>query len=130
MLAHSQEKLLANPNVFDKKSVLGMLNFILYTEEFDISKMDIVSSFLNLLNSFFAVCEVLIYDIIYVKQLHFPSVISDRWVLMSVNPLYNTITSFDSSCSLSQRILLGRMNNLVLFTFLFFLFSDVYYVAS
>lgn len=83
--AYISEKLLADPSVFDKNSVICVFNGILYTSDFDISKLDI---------------------------LHFPSIVPNRWVLMSVNPLYDTITSFDPLCMISEEVQIQLMDNL------------------
>ncbi|KAM0879016.1 hypothetical protein ACQ4PT_034508 [Festuca glaucescens] len=83
--AYISEKLLADPSVFDKNSFTAYFNGLLYTTDFDVGILDI---------------------------LHFSSIVSNRWVLMSVNPLYDTVTAFDPSCVLSQQVQIQLMENL------------------
>jgi hypothetical protein len=47
--------------------------------------------------------------------MHFPTVVSNQWVLMCVNPLFDTINFFDPTSTTSKEIQDELMNNLVFF---------------
>lgn len=68
------DKLMDDPNAFDRKYVLAEFQMIL-NSDFEIATMDI---------------------------LHFHTVVSNQWALMCVNPLFDTINFFDPTCTSSK----------------------------
>jgi hypothetical protein len=56
--------------------------------------------------------------------MHFPTVVSDQWALMTVNPLFDTINFFDPSDKITEVVQDELMTNLVCYSLK--LFSAVF----
>jgi hypothetical protein len=95
--------------------------------------MDIVGlqSFFSLsftIQQLFILVFIRIYDdmLFFCKsgQMHFPTVVSDQWALMTVNHLFDTINFFDPSDKITEAVQDELMTNLVCYSLK--LFSAVF----
>jgi hypothetical protein len=113
--------LMQDPSGFDKDFVIREFRWVTNYLGFDISTMDIVMNFFQNFEhvpfhmNIISLILFILSSFIIMMQLHFPRVDSKKWVLVAVNPLYETINFFDPTSSTAKQNQEELMRNMVHF---------------